>query len=248
MLLTIDLGNYRASLGVFNDRKLVRTWSKGISSMRDLKGIVPASVGRHTAKGIGGVCISSVVPSADRKLRVALRRRFGIKPIFVDSKNAGIRILNYNRRQLGADRIAAAVAAREIYKRPVIVIDAGTAITIDLVNSKGEFAGGVIVPGLQTAAESLHRVAEKLPLVKIGHSGRIKGRDTRSAINSGIANGYAGMVDHLIREMKRESKTNASVVVTGGDAKLLKGMCRTIDRIHPHLVLEGLRVVWERNQ
>lgn len=244
MLLAIDLGNSRVTFGLFKGARLARSASKGFASTKGLGGIISTWVGR---RAVDGVVVSSVVPSANAALRRACKKLFGVIPLFVSSNNSGMRIRNYNRRQLGADRIVAAVAAYERYKKPVIVVDAGTAITIDLVNRKGEFAGGVIVPGLHAACESLHHVAEKLPLVKPAYTKRVIGKDTRSAINSGIVQGYAGMVDHVVREMKRESGMKATVVATGGDAKLLKKMCRTIDKVYPHLILEGLRIIWELN-
>lgn len=242
MLLTIDLGNSNASVGLFSGRRLVRSRSVKFSSIAGLERSL-----RGGARRIEGACVASVVPSADARVRRFLKRTFGVEPLFANHMNTGMRVRGYNARQLGADRLVAAVAAYERYGAPAIVIDAGTAITIDLVNRKGEFAGGAIVPGLGTAAESLCGAAEKLPFVKLKPVRVIKGKDTRSAINSGIVKGYAGMVDHLVRELRRESKTKALVVATGGDAKLLKRVCRTIDRVHPNLVLEGLRIIWERN-
>jgi type III pantothenate kinase len=240
MLLTLDLGNSNASIGLFNGRRLVRSRSVKFHSMSELEKSL-----RRSASGIDGACVASVVPSMDERVRRFLKRRFGIEPLFANYKNSGMRVRGYDARQLGTDRLVAAVAAYDSYKSPVIVIDAGTAITIDLVNGKGDFMGGAIVPGLHTACESLHLVAEKLPLVKPAYVKGVRGKDTRSAINSGIVQGYAGMVDHLVREMGRGSK--ALVVATGGDAKLLKRMCHTIDRVHTNLVLEGLRIIWERN-
>ena len=242
MLLTLDLGNSNASVGLFNDRRLVSSRSVKFHSMAELERSL-----RSGAREIEGACVSSVVPSMDARVRRFLKRTFGVEPVFANHKNSGMRVCGYNARQLGADRLVAAVAAYERYKRPVIVIDAGTAITIDLVNRKGEFAGGAIVPGLHTACESLYRVAEKLPHVKPAYTKRVRGKDTRSAINSGVVQGYAGLVDHIVRELRRESKTKALVVATGGDAKLLKKMCGTIDKVNPHLILEGLRIIWERN-
>jgi type III pantothenate kinase len=240
MLLTLDLGNSNASVGLFKGRRLVKSRSFKFRSITELKGLLKGG-----ARRIDGACVASVVPSADARVHRFLKRTFGIEPIFANHKNAGMRVRGYNARQLGADRLVAAVGACERYGAPAIVIDAGTAITIDLVNRKGEFAGGAIVPGLGTATDSLERAAEKIPLVKLKPSCSVKGKDTRSAINSGIVHGYAGMVDHLVREMSRDSK--ALVVATGGDAKLLRSVCRTIDRVHPNLVLEGLRIIWERN-
>jgi type III pantothenate kinase len=240
MLLTLDLGNSNASVGLFNGRRLVRSRSVKFHSMSELEKSLRAGV-----RSIDGACVASVVPSMDARVRRFLERAFGVEPLFANHENAGMSIRNYNAKQLGADRIVAAVAAYERYKKPLIVIDAGTAITIDFVNRKGEFVGGAIVPGLHTACESLHLVAEKLPLVSPTYTRSVRGKDTRSAINSGVVQGYAGMVDHLVREMGRGSK--ALVVATGGDAKLLKKTCDKIDKVHPNLVLEGLRIIWERN-
>jgi len=243
MILAIDLGNSNASVGIFEGKRLSKSWPVKFSSLAEFE----RAIRSRGMRGIEGACVSSVVPSADASVRGFLARTFGIKPLFVNHKNAGMMVRGYDAEQLGADRLVAAMAAYERYKNPVIVIDAGTAITIDLVNARGEFTGGMIVPGLGTAAESLFERAEKLPLVKLTPPRSVRGKDTRSAINSGIVLGCAGMVDHLVRELMRESRTRASVVATGGDAGLLKRMCRTIGKVHPHLVLEGLRIIWERN-
>lgn len=242
MLLTIDLGNSNASVGLFKGRRLVNSRSVKFHSISELERSL-----RKGIRKIDGVCVASVVPSMDARVRRFLERTFGVKPLFANHKNAGMRVRNYNAKQLGADRLVAAVAAYERYRKPLIIIDAGTAITLDLVNSWGEFTGGAIVPGFGTAADSLERAAEKLPHVKLKPSRSVKGRDTRSAISSGIVHGYAGMIGHLIRELRRESRTEALVVATGGDASLLKKICGTIDRVYPNLVLEGLRIIWERN-
>jgi type III pantothenate kinase len=251
MLLAIDIGNSKAACGLFRGKRLVRSWSFGITSSRNatfIKGCLLGGIGTHDRPHVDGVCMSSVVPSLSSKFKSICRHSLGISPLFVTAKSSGMKVKGYAERNLGTDRLMSACAAFEIYGGPALVIDAGTAITIDLVTRKGEFAGGVILPGLDLAAASLNRAAEKLPLVHPSPARRIIGRDTRSAISSGIANGYAGMVDHLVGEMSREARVKPKVIVTGGAAKFLKRICGTIDRVHPHLVLEGLRIVWERRK
>jgi len=247
VLLAIDLGNTKLTLGIFNGRRLVRSYSTTPASAGNLRSIIAAWVGPYDAKQIEGVSVSSVRPSADQRLRRGLRRLYGVTPLFVSGRNAGMRVKGYDEGQLGSDRLVGAMAAFERYKRPCVVVDAGTAITIDLVNARGEFEGGVIVPGLNIAADSLHQAAEKLPLVRIAPVRAVRGRDTRSAIRSGIVHGFAAMVDGLVRAMTREARTRAVVVATGGHASLLRRMCATVDHVNRHLVLEGLRIVWERH-
>jgi type III pantothenate kinase len=251
MLLAIDIGNTNATCGLFRRNRLCKVWKlpcKALEDARSLARTLASGVGKGRAAPLAGICIASVVPRLDARFRAACREAFGRVPLFATHRTIGIAIRGYDRKQVGADRLVAALAAYERTGRATIVVDAGTAITIDLVNGRGEFAGGVIVPGLATHAAALHAVAEKLPLVKIRPLPRVRGRSTEEAIRGGIFHGTAGLVDHLVREISREARVRARVIATGGDAKLLARACTSIHEVRPDLILEGLQLVWERRK
>ncbi len=245
-VLAIDIGNTNVACALFSGRRLVKRWSMRTDECRDMRALalrLRAAVGARRFPE--GACIVNVVPRLDPIFRGACKVAFGVVPLFANHNSIPMRIRGYDKKQLGADRLVAAFAAYQEYRKPVIIIDAGTAITIDLVSARGEFAGGVIVPGLSIAAASLHAMTAKLPLVKPRLTARAIGRNTREAINSGLIRGYAGLVDGIVRSIARQSHGKPLVIATGGDAILLKRSCRTIRRVHPDLILRGLDLLWE---
>jgi type III pantothenate kinase len=250
ILLTIDIGNTNITCGIFRGERLLKKWymPKDLcTSASWLRKRLARDIGARRMKEIEGVCICSVVSGLNNMFRKACGAAFGRGPLFATAKNAGLRIPRYNRRQLGADRIVAALSAYEKYKKALIVIDAGSAMTIDLVTARGEFAGGVIVPGMNAAARALHYFTEKLPMVIPTASASTLGRNTKGAIRAGLCHGYAGLVDQLVQEISKEARLKPLVIATGGEARLLKKASGSIDRIHGDLILKGLRMVWERN-
>jgi type III pantothenate kinase len=239
MLLTIDIGNTNVTCGLFRGSRLLKAWNLKQSGLLSFENDAARS------ETLDGICMCSVAPGATVLVREACKDAFGIEPLVAGSWNAGMPIVGYDPKQLGADRLMAALAAYERYRKALIVVDAGTAITIDLVDADGAFRGGAIAPGVGLSAQALHEATGQLPLVEPAPARRAIGRDTRSAINSGLVNGAAGLIDRLAHDIAREGKVKPLVVATGGDANLLKKHCASIERVHPHLVLEGLRIVWE---
>lgn len=197
---------------------------------------------------LDGICICSVVPALNKIFKNVCRDLFARSPLFAVPKNIGISLQKYNPKQIGADRLVAAKAAHAKYKSTAIVIDAGSAITIDLVTKNGAFAGGVIVPGMELSARALVDMTAKLPLVKKIRPRRVVGQCTGEAIASGIYYGTAGLIDAIVRRISRETKTMPVVVATGGSAKMIAKISETIDHVEPDLLLQGLRLVWERNE
>jgi len=254
LLLCIDVGNTQTVLGVFKDREITSRWR--IHSDRDRTADEYIHLIRDLLRSGGiredslrGISISCVVPPARQALIDMARTAFGILPLVVGpGVKSGMPILYHNPREVGADRIANAVAAFDRFKEGLIVIDFGTAITFDVVSGAGEYAGGIIFPGIQISLDALFVKAARLPRVELDRPENVVGKDTISSIQSGIVYGYAGLVDSLVDRIRREAGKDLYVVATGGLAGVIAGESRTIQETLPDLTLEGLRILWEKNR
>jgi len=254
LLLCIDVGNTQTVLGIFQGRKITSRWR--IHSDRDRTADEYVHLIRDLLRSdnvdgssLKGISISCVVPPARQALIEMADSAFGIEPLVVGPGiRTGMPILYDNPREVGADRIANAVGAYERFQTPLIVIDFGTAITFDIVSEEGEYLGGVIFPGIQISLDALFLQAAKLPRVELEKPQSIIGKDTISSIQAGIIYGYASLVDSLVGKISAEMGTNPIVAATGGLAQVISAESRTISEILPDLTLEGLRILWERNQ
>jgi type III pantothenate kinase len=193
--------------------------------------------------------VASVVPALTEPMLDLVRRAFGLEALVVGPGiKSGMSILYENPREVGADRIVNAVAAYERFKSGLIVVDFGTATTFDCVTPKGEYMGGVIAPGIQISADALFARAAKLPRVEIQRPPKVVGRNTQHSMQSGIVFGYVGLVDGLVERLKEEMAfPSCAVVATGGLARLIAPLSRTIDAVDDDLTLTGLRILHERN-
>lgn len=197
---------------------------------------------------IDGIAISSVVPSATASFREMTEKYFGFKPVVIEAGvRTGMPILTEAPREVGADRIANAVAALDLYERPIIVIDFGTATTYDAISAKGEYLGGVIAAGVEISLDALYVRAAALRRVELVEPRHVIGRTTTESIQAGAVFGFAGQVDGICTRLKRELG-DAHVVATGGLAELIAPYTESITSIEPWLTLHGLRLVHERNR
>lgn len=251
MLLVIDVGNTNTVIGVYEGEVLRHDWR--IRTIRDTTAdeFNVLANALFSDKGIQRsiirkIVISSVVPSSVPILNAYCEKYLGLSPLWInpDSVKKLMPILYHNPNEVGADRIVNAVAAYRKYQTALIVIDFGTATTLDVISEKGEYIGGAIVPGVMISAEALFQRASRLPRVEIFQApDRVIGRDTIDSIKSGIIYGNAAMVDGMVERMAQEMNSKPRILATGGIAPLISGLSKTIEKVEPSLTLDGLRII-----
>ena len=254
MLLAVDVGNTNITFAVFNDKDLVASWR--ISTHGTTTGDEYASFlrGFLADKGLAfaditGVVVSNVVPSIGDGLTWMCRNHFknAGEPVFLRPESVkGMKIDYHPVTDVGADRIANAISAYEEYKTSLIIVDFGTATTLDAVSEDGVYLGGAISPGIRISVDSLLQKAAKLSGVALTPPERAIGKSTAESLRSGIVCGYAGQVDALVRRFKKEMGTEPKVIATGGMAPLIARYSETIEICDDLITLKGLRIVYER--
>ncbi|MCR1934846.1 type III pantothenate kinase [Clostridium tepidum] len=258
MILVLDVGNTNIVLGIYKNKELIANWRLATDNKRtaDEYGIQVIELFSHnnlSFSDVEGVIVSSVVPNIMYSLEHMISKYFNIKPIIVGpGVKTGINIKYDNPKEVGADRIVNAVAAHEIYKKPLIIIDFGTATTFCAITKDANYLGGTICPGIKISSDALFDKAAKLPRVELIKTPGVICKNTVASIQSGIIYGYAGQVDYIVSKMKDEmialGEEEPFVVATGGFAKLISEEAKSIDEINAILTLEGLRVIYEKNK
>ncbi|KAA3615441.1 MAG: type III pantothenate kinase [Calditrichaeota bacterium] len=254
MILVIDVGNTNITLGLFKDGELTQSWrlSSRVARTEDEIWVFMNMLvrGAHIELGdVVGIALGSVVPSVTTSLLRLINKHLKARLVEVSSDlNLGITIKNVDPHTVGADRICNAVAGFDRYGGPLAIVDFGTATTFDIISKKGEYLGGIIAPGLESTALSLHHLAAKLPMVDLKFPDGVIGRSTEKSMQSGLMYGGADMVEGLLRRLRKEMGKKMRVIATGGLAPALLPELPSVEQIEPTLTLVGLYKIFQKNQ
>lgn len=254
MLLALDIGNTNIEVGVFEQQRLKKSWKVRSEKEKTCDEYAVTLLNLFHLAGlqasdINSIILASVVPPLTPVFEELSQSVFRVKPLVVGpGLKTGMPILYENPLEVGADRVVASLAAFTKYGGPAIVVDFGTATTFDAVSANGEYLGGAIAPGILIAAEALYLRTAKLPRIEIKKPKKAIGRSTVSSMHSGLYFGYIGLVRGLVERIKQELGGEAKVIATGGLALILADEVEVINFHDPDLVLQGLRIIYERNR
>jgi type III pantothenate kinase len=254
MLLTIDIGNTNTTVGLFDGERLIDCWNVRTDTHRTADEYRVALDALLAGAGIPaqqaeGACIASVVPQLTATWQTLCERCCSSPVLVVGAETLlGIALCYDNPRELGIDRALAAAAAYKKFNTDLVVIDFGTATTMDYVSSRGLFLGGSIMPGLKTAAEALFEKTRQLPRIEYELPESMLGTNTVACLQIGILGGYCLMVEAMVARIRQQVQGAARVVATGGLAPLIARHTNVIDTVEEHLLLDGLKLAYELNR
>jgi len=250
----MNVNNTNVTIGVFEGDSLGATWrfATDVRKTADEYGVLMADLLTHggvSPDDVGDAVIGCVVPDLEPVFEGVCKRYFNVKPLVVGTGvRTGLRILYDSPREVGADRVADAVAAIQEYGTPLIVVDLGTATVFDAISKDGDYLGGAIAPGLGIGSEALFQRAARLYRVELSRPGAAIGRNTVAAMQAGIVFGHVGLVEGIVERFKEELGEDAKVIGTGGYAELIARETDSIDAVDMNLALKGLRIIFEMNR
>ncbi|MGZ8716286.1 MAG: type III pantothenate kinase [Gaiellaceae bacterium] len=249
MLLAVDVGNTQTVFGLYEGDQLGERWRIATEAQRTGDELGSLLGDFIDFEALEGICLSSTVPRLIREYE-HLAERWAHTPLLVigPGVRTGIQILYDDPREVGPDRIINAVAVKERYGAPAIVVDFGTSTNFDVVSAGGDYVGGVLAPGVEVSMDALFERAARLVKVDYVEPPQVIGKTTATALQSGLVYGFAGQVDGIVDAIRRELGDDAPAIATGGLADLIAPHARTISKVDPFLTLDGLRIVWGRNR
>ncbi len=253
-VLAIDIGNTNTVLGVYQDEELIAYWrtATALHRMADENAVLLNAFLTHAGLSFSDIkdgILSCVVPPLLPIFQKMCQRYMNFTALVVEPGiKTGMRILYDNPQEVGADRIVNAVAAKELYGTPLIIIDFGTATTFDAVSKEGDYLGGAIAPGVVVASQALVERAAKLPHIELVVPPRAIGKNTIASMQSGIMYGYVSLVEGMVARLQKELGGDAHVVATGGLAQIIAGQTPVIEAVNQNLTLEGLWLLYKLNR
>ena len=259
MLLAIDIGNTQTVIGLFKDDIVEHSW-RMVTPRHETADEIASDIfnflrnSNYNPDDISAIAVSCVVPRILFEISRMGKQYFGIEPFIIDSNTKTDLKINYDYpREIGADRIANSVAAKEIYGCPAIVLDFGTATTFDILSPDGGYTGGVIAPGIEISSEALFNYAARLSKVDLSWPDSVIGKNTYDCIRSGILFGFLGQADFIIEKIIEEARVkepgfNPKIIATGGLSVLMAGRSRYIQVHDPDLTLKGLKILVNKNR
>src|SRR5205809_7837634 len=249
MLLAVDAGNTQTVFGLYDGPELGDRWRIATEAQRTGDELGALLSRFFDLSALDGICLSSSVPRLIREYE-HLAERWARVPLLVvgPGVRTGIQIQYDDPREVGPDRIMNAVAAKERYGAPAIVVDFGTSTNFDVVSPEGDYVGGVLAPGIEVSMDALFARAARLFKVDFVEPPTVIAKNTAASLQSGLVYGFAGQVDAIVGRIRGELGAEAPAIATGGLAELIAPHAATIERVDPWLTLEGLRIIWDRNR